>query len=57
MAGYTSRLGVPSFFANPPYKAASLRAQGQLNAVACDKTTRRANQQKAVQPSREKYSA
>jgi hypothetical protein len=38
-------------------QAASRRAQGQVDASGRDKTTRRANQQKPVQPLAKKYSA
>jgi hypothetical protein len=37
--------------------AASPRAQLKSGCCACDKTTRRANHQKSVQPSSKKYSA
>src|SRR5690348_6080989 len=65
MAGYASRLGVPSLFANPPYeaallhllRAASLRAQVKFVCHGCGKVTRRANHQKSVQSLYEKYFA
>jgi hypothetical protein len=39
------------------HEAALRRLQGQIDASGRDKTTRRANQQKPVQPFAEKYSA
>ena len=61
--GYASRLGVPCLFADPPCKAASLRAlraaslraQVKSGCSGCGKITRRANHQKSVQPPLQKY--